>query len=246
MIEKKIHYCWFGKNPKNELILKCIESWKKYCPDYEIIEWNEDSFDVNECIYTKEAYENKKWAFITDYVRLKVLHDFGGVYLDTDVELIKSIDVFLEHNAFSGFEDNKYIPTGLMGAKKNDPWIKILLDYYDDRSFYLDDGSLDLIPNTRIITEISEKHFDFDSKNATGNDLIVLKNHVYLYPWFYFCPKSHLDGKVRICKDTYSIHHFNGSWLPKHKKVLMFFSKLFVRMFGKETYYKIRQKLFGR
>lgn len=246
MISKKIHYCWFGKNPKNELIKKCIASWRKHCPDYEIIEWNEDNFDINQCKYTIEAYENKKWAFITDFVRLKVLYDFGGIYLDTDVELLKNIDEFLIHDAFSGFEDNRFIPTGLMGACKGNIWIKKLLEYYHDRSFYNENGSLSLIPNTRVITEISEKHFNYKSKEATGNDLVILDNNVFLYPWFYFCPKSHLDGKIRIMPETYAIHHFNGSWLPWYKKVLQQFTRFYVIFFGAKSYYKFKKYLIGR
>ena len=113
-IPKVIHYCWFGGNPKPKLVQKCIHSWKKYCPDYEIIEWNESNFDISSCpLYVRQAYDVKKWAFVSDYARLKIIHTCGGIYLDTDVELIKSLDSLLEYNAFFGFEDGKYVATGL-------------------------------------------------------------------------------------------------------------------------------------
>ena len=123
MIPKKIHYCWFGKGEKPKLVKDCIDSWKKNCHDYEIIEWNEDNFDININAYVKEAYECKKYAFVTDFVRLFVLKKYGGVYMDTDVEVIKSLDGFLKHHAFSSFENNDYIPTGIMASEKNNKWI---------------------------------------------------------------------------------------------------------------------------
>ena len=126
MIPKIIHYCWFGKNPLPDDARDCIESWKKNCPDYEIKEWNEENFDINTCAYVKEAYDKKKWAFITDFVRLKVLYDYGGIYMDTDVEVCKSLDPLLKWDAFSGFESDNNIPTGTIGAiAKNDCWVYI-------------------------------------------------------------------------------------------------------------------------
>lgn len=119
MIPKKIHYCWFGRNPLPELAVRCIESWKKYCPDYEIIEWNEDNYDINKISYVKEAYQARKWAFVTDYVRLDVVNQYGGIYLDTDVELLKSLDPLLKYKSFFGMEEGKFIATGLgFGAEK--------------------------------------------------------------------------------------------------------------------------------
>ena len=119
MIPKKIHYCWFGGNPLPELAIKCLESWKKYCPDYEIIEWNETNFNLDSCEYVREAYQAKKWAFVSDYARLKVVYDNGGIYLDTDVELIKSLDRLLKNKSFFGTETTGVVATGLgFGAEK--------------------------------------------------------------------------------------------------------------------------------
>ena len=129
MIPKIIHYCWFGRNPKPELAVKCIKSWKKRCPDYEIIEWNEDNFDISSCpLYVRQAYEAKKWAFVSDYVRLKVVYDEGGVYLDTDVELKKGLDALLAYDAYFGFEDGTHVNTGLgFGAVKGAPILKEMM-----------------------------------------------------------------------------------------------------------------------
>lgn len=135
MIPKKIHYCWFGKGKMPELALKCIESWRVNLPDYELKEWNENSFDINSNFYVKEAYESRKFAFVTDYVRLYALYTEGGIYMDTDVEVLKNLDPFLDLPAFSGFEDNVHIPTGIMAAEKGSVWAGWQLKYFS--SIYL-------------------------------------------------------------------------------------------------------------
>lgn len=152
MIPKKIHYCWFGRGQMPELAKKCIESWKKYLPDYEIKEWNEDNFDLNAYPYVREAYDNRKFAFVTDVVRLYALYTEGGIYMDTDVEVLKSLDGFLHHVAFSGFEDDHNIPSGIMASEKGGKWAKDNLDYYVGKHFIKEDGSLDLTTNVITIT----------------------------------------------------------------------------------------------
>ena len=146
-IPKKIHYCWFGNNELPEEQKKYIETWKKHCPDYEIKEWNEKNFDINSNKYVKEAYEAKKFAFVSDYVRLHALYNEGGIYMDTDIEVLKSFDVFLKHTAFIGFEDLKHIGTGVIGAEKGNKWIRLLLKDYDNISFYTKNGEIDLTTN---------------------------------------------------------------------------------------------------
>lgn len=242
MIPKIIHYCWFGRGKKNEIIIKCIESWKRILPDYQIVEWNEDSFDIEMNHFVKEAYDAKKWAFITDYVRLYALNKFGGIYLDSDVEVLRPLDRFLDHRAFSGFEDNNLIPTGIMASEKEHPWILKLLMYYDNRHFIKDNGQLDMRPNTKIISEISEKYFGYESEKANANDYLVLKDDLHIYPWYFFCPKSHLDGRVNLKDDSYTIHHFNGSWLTKKQKIIKFMINYFVRFFGESKYQLLRNK----
>ncbi len=208
MIPKIIHYCWFGGNPLPELALRCIESWKKHCPDYRIIEWNESNFNLDECVYAKEAYENKKWAFVTDYVRLKVLYDYGGIYMDTDVEVIKSLDTLLQYEAVSGFETDNMVPTGLMSSEKGHPMIGELLHDYDNTHFVLNDGSLDLTTNVIRITNAFYKYgFNPNNEFQTVNKFTLL-------PKDYLCPKNDITGEIIITNNTLTIHHFNGSWLP--------------------------------
>ena len=209
MIPKIIHYCWFGRGSKNELATKCIESWKKFLPDYEIKEWNEDNFDVNLYPYAKEALENRKFAFVTDVVRLYALYTEGGVYMDTDVEVLKTYNPFLHHEMFSGFETNNYVPTGMMAAEKGSIWAKELLEQYNDRHFVLEDGSFDLTTNTSVITEYMKfKGLLLNNKYQDFPGLCTM------YPSEYFCPKDHTTGKIKCTKNTVCIHHFAGSWLP--------------------------------
>ena len=213
MIPKTIHYCWFGRNKKSPLIEMCIDSWKKYCPNYGIKEWNEDNFDINQCQFVKEAYATKKWAFVSDYARLYILKEHGGIYMDTDVEVIKPLDRFLVHPAFSGFENDILIPTGIIGAETNNPWISYLLTYYDNRRFIRLHGKCDMTANVEIITRMTAEKYDFKPDN-TYQEL----EDVVLYPKEYFCPKEFATKEIKATENTYAIHHFYGSWLPKNKK----------------------------
>jgi len=218
-IPKIIHYCWMGKNPKPPELIRFIKTWKKHMPDYEIIEWNEKNFDLHYNNYTREAYENKKWAFVSDVVRLYALFYYGGIYLDADVEVLKPLDNFLNHHAFSSFESGDpnnqepFIPTGLMGSEKRGQWVKELLDYYRWRFFVMPDGQLDMTPNPTPITNHTVEKYHV-IRNNKFQDL----GAVTIYPSEYFCPKSWKTGKVDITKNTYAIHHFAGSWLSDNNK----------------------------
>lgn len=229
MIPKIIHYCWFGRGKMPDMAIKCIESWKKNCADYEIVRWDEDSFDIHMNPYVEEAYESKKYAFVTDFVRLYALYNFGGIYMDTDVEVLKPLDCFLYEKAFSGFEDEKSIPTGIMAAEKKHPFFGILLDYYTDRHFIKKDGELDLTTNVTTIT-------DFGLNNG-----LVLNNKKQsfcdftLYPKDYFCPKNYKDGKIYLTNNTYTIHHFSGSWHSEDDK----FHRKLVNKFGQKWGFRI-------
>lgn len=208
MIPKIIHYCWFGRGEKPELAVKCIESWKKYLSDYELKEWNEYNFDISQNQYVREAYENRKFAFVTDYVRLHAIYIEGGVYMDTDVEVVGTFDKFLHHHAFSGFETDGNVPTGMMAAEKGSIWAKDLLDQYQNRAFVRPDGSFDMTTNTTIITNyMLGKGLVLNNKYQDFPELCTM------YPADYFCPKDHRTGKIKFTKNTVCIHHFAGSWL---------------------------------
>lgn len=224
-IPKIIHYCWFGGNPLPESAIKCINSWKKYCPDYQIIEWNENNFSIEEaCDYVKEAYKMKKWAFVSDYVRFEVVYKYGGCYFDTDVEIIKPIDDLIKNGAFFGRELNNGsydIATGLgMGAEKENSFYKKVIDDYTDDHFILENGET----NTNTVVDRVTKlllEYGYDSNSNTKQ---VLEN-IHIYPTEYFCPMEFTTGKVTITDNTYSIHWYDMSWLSKKEKKWQEFSR---------------------
>lgn len=215
MIPKKIHYCWFGRGQMPEPAVNCINSWKKYLPDYELVLWNEDTFDINCNQYVKEAYESKEYAFVTDYVRLYALYHHGGIYMDTDVEVLKSLNEFLEHRAFTGCENDQMCVTGTMAAEKGHRWIEDLLNDYNDKKFILPDGSFDKKTNTQMITELTIDKYGWKPKDEHQ----VLKEELNIYPFEVFCAKDWATGKIRISENTHTIHHFSGSWHTKTDKL---------------------------
>ncbi len=237
-IPKVIHYCWFGRGEKPALAKKCIKSWEKYLPDYKIVCWNEDNFDVSQNKYAKEAYDAGKWAFVSDYVRLKVMYEEGGIYFDTDVEVIKPLDDILENGGYMGFDGNGIVSTGLgFAAEKGNPLIEAFLKDYDDISFVLPDGSYDIKPCPERNTETAVKlGLDTEIK-----DQVFMGIH--LLPEDYLCPMKYYTGKKVITKNTHSIHHFCASWTSKRAKRTLFVKRIIgVRLYEK-LYGKFLHKL---
>lgn len=214
MIPKVIHYCWFGRGAKSELMQKCIASWRKYMPDYEIIEWNEDNVDFNQNTYLKEAHKQKKYAFMSDYVRLKVIYENGGVYLDTDVELIKSLGAILERGGYFSFERKDTIATGLgFAAEAKDSIVKALLMEYENIHFIINDG-YDNTPcpvrNTAALVKMG----------LIPNNTLQKIGACYIYPQEYFCPMNMDTGAINITANTHSIHHYSYSWADEYAKTV--------------------------
>lgn len=237
MIPRTIHYCWFGKGEMPELALKCIKSWHKYLPDYEYKLWNEKNFDVNVVPYTKEAYEARKFAFVTDYVRLWALYHEGGVYMDTDVEILKPLDDLLHLSAFTGYEGSKMQPpvTGLMASEPHGEWVREQLDAYQDAHFIKEDGSFDMTTNTVRISRIMLGNgFVQDGKYAVYKDM-------HVFPTEYFCPRQ-TTGEFFLTENTYCDHHFMGTWNDNKGHSWM------DRVIGQKNMtrlIKIKRKLFG-
>lgn len=213
MIPKIIHYCWFGRNPKPKLAEKCIKSWEKFCPDYEIMEWNEDNFDVDSApLYVRQAYEAGKWAFVSDFVRLRAMTERGGIYMDTDVELVKPLDGFLKHQAFAGFETAESISTGMMACERGFPLFMEFLCHYDDASFLKEDGTLNVTTNVETVTGICLKH------GLVQNGAYQVVDGLALYPSDVFSPASFETGKLQRTRKTVAIHWFSGSWYTEEER----------------------------
>ncbi len=232
-IPKIIHYCWFGKNEYPPIMKKCIKSWQKHCPDYKFVLWNEDNFDVDSSEWTRQAYGAKKYAFVADYVRIKVLKEYGGIYLDIDQELIKPIDMFLSHSAFFGFMRDNSVTMGIIGAEPNHPTICNLFRYYNNRKFIIN-GEQDLLPITDWVTE------QLLNDGLELNGLFQeLHNGAVIYPRTFFCPTSCSRPKNFKSKKTVSIHHWAMTWrteadrnriinLKKNRKKEYYIQKIYI------------------
>lgn len=250
MTPKVIHYCWFGRNPLPPLTKRCIKSWRRYLPDYEIKEWNEDNFDVSIIPYTREAYEAKKYAFVSDYARFWILYHYGGVYFDTDVEVIKPMDKLIQAGAFMGCENGYIEPTatdeatelsldvapGLgLGAEPGMEIYAKLLDAYSQTHFINEDNTINLKTVVAYTTEVLK---EYGLKYVDG---IQKCGGITIYPKEYFCPKNYITFETNITDKTYTIHHYDGSWLPPYDK----FKRCIRQIFGKRLInlvYYIRRK----
>lgn len=216
MIPRIIHYCWFGGAKKSSLANKCIASWQRVMPDWEIREWSEDNFDIKSNQYVREAYSQHMWAFVSDYARLKVLYEYGGVYMDTDIEVLKPLDGFLTHGAFSGFENDRSISPVIIGAQKGNGWIRDHLEDYDTRRFILPGGELDITTNVMSITKKSVECHGL----VQNGKYQVLSYDAHIYPSEWFCPLGCADGIMRLTENSHTIHYWNASWLPYRRRLI--------------------------
>lgn len=208
LIPKVIHYCWFSGKAMPDSFKRCIESWKKYCPDYEIRRWDESNYDVTKNPYMKTAYETEKWGFVPDYARLDILYNYGGIYMDTDVELVKNLDELLYHSAFCGVEKWGNINMGgCSGAVKGHPMIQKMLKERENISFIREDGSLNL--ETCGVYETQP----FIKEGMYINNQVQTVCGMTVYSSDYFHPYDYMSGELTMTKNTFSIHHFNGGWL---------------------------------
>lgn len=239
MIPKRIHYCWFGHGEMPQLAKDCIASWHKYMPDWEYKLWNEDNFDINIVPYTQEAYESGKYAFVSDYVRLWALENYGGLYLDTDVEVFKPFDDLMDYAAFAGFEGSKFTPLGtcVMASKANGEWVSEQLNVYQNRRFVNPDGSFDLTTNVQFISaKMREQGFVQNGQEQDYKDL-------HIFPVQYFCPRQTTGEYFRTDK-TYCDHLGMGSWVGQTGG----WKSIVGRLVGTKamTYLiKTKRKLFG-
>ncbi|MEJ8787497.1 glycosyltransferase family 32 protein [Dorea sp. ICN-14282] len=235
MIPKKIHYCWFGRGDKPKLAEKCIASWKRYCPDYEIVEWNEDNFDLNKNEYVKYCYANKKWAYLSDYVRLAVVAEYGGIYFDTDVEVVRSFDELLKYEAFYGFENEEYVASGLgFGAIAHHKTVESMLEQYHNLEFN-ENGMLEFIGcpilNTKALLKLGLKQ-NGERQNVYGAEILPIR---------MLNPYENSTGKLITEENTYSIHWYAKSALDWKAKLRSKITRPFHRIFGEDCFKRFRK-----
>ena len=242
MIPKIIHFVWLGENPKPSLVLKCIETWKRYCPDYKIMEWNDEAVRDIDNTYFLETLRLKKYAFASDYIRLYALNKYGGLYFDSDLELTNNLDPFLSSDFFTGFEkyEETFSPvTALMGSVPNGKLINELLSYYDNRSFIDEDGEPILIPNTKVISNYITNNLKIPVCDTDALKGIKIDENSKIYPYFYFCTP-------KLGERNFSIHHFSGSWVESFKRATilkfgLFCFLKFKRVNNKRLYPSLRE-----
>lgn len=227
MIPKTIHYCWFGGNDKSEKMLEYIESWKQHCPDYQIMEWNESNYDVTKHPFMEKAYAAKKWAFVSDYARIDILHEHGGIYLDTDVELLTTLDPFLGYDFFAGFENEEYVAFGLgFGSVAGHPILKDIMAYYDHTEFPDSSFLLPSISCPIIQTNVLKRY------GLVCNNLNQEIRGGQVFSTEYFCPMSYETGETHCTERTVSIHHYDISWASKEMLKRKHTEWKMVRVFG--------------
>lgn len=239
-IPKVIHYCWFGKGEKSDLAKECIEGWKDKLKGYEIIEWNEDNFDINNNLYVKQAYDKKKYAFVSDYVRLYALLNYGGIYLDTDVEVLKGFEGFLDLDAFVGFEDKELISTAIIGARKGNLIIKEWFETYTNRKF-IEDGKINDTTNVRVLTNLLLKY----QLQQTNSYQKLCNGIITIYPTEYFSPLKYGTKRPKITNKSVTIHWFEGTWTTLGKKMKIKCIIAIKSIIGFKRYNKLKKLLKG-
>jgi mannosyltransferase OCH1-like enzyme len=248
MIPKIIHYCWLGNDPYPEKIQMCIDSWKKHLLDYEFILWNFDRFDINSSLWVKQAFEAKKYAFATDYIRLYALYNCGGIYLDMDVEVIKPFDDLLYLPYFLGRENSDngiVVEAATFGSTKGCFWIGKCLEYYRKREFVIGFGKYDMRPLPSIILSVINENFALQPINSI-KEIVDNKKEVYILPIDYFSPKKWYDPNfLDKTINTYSIHHFAGSW-TKNKTLFEKIRNIISRILSKAGLIKLFNYLFNK
>lgn len=212
IIPKTIHYCWFGEKPIPQKFKDNIETWKRYCPNYEIVLWNESNYDWKKNKYMKQAYESGKWGFVPDYARLDIINSYGGVYLDTDVEIVRNIDSLLQHELFCGFESRKYVAFGLgFGGKREHPILEEMMEEYEKIDFINKDGTLNLLPSPAYQTKVLLKHGLICNGHTQRHDNYIV------FSQEYFAPINAI-GLGNVTSSTYSIHQYAATWYDDNQK----------------------------
>lgn len=230
MIPKIIHYCWFGGNPIPSEYQAYIATWRKYLPDYEIKEWNETNFDVNCIPFIQEAYKVKKFAYVSDYARLKILYENGGIYFDTDVEVIRNMDDLMVKGPWMGVEKHTSTPSiddqvnvGLgFAIEPHNPILKEVMSFYENTHYIFPDGHMEQIPIVPIVTDVLRKH-GMPSHINQPTDV----GGITIYPWDYFCPIEFMSSKLKLTKNTFTIHHYSATWMSKADKIKMWKGRFF-------------------
>lgn len=234
MINKIIHYMWFGGKEMPDDLKKNLASWKKYCPDFEFMCWDESNFDVNMCDFTRQTFETKKFGFLSDYVRLYALKKYGGIYLDLDIEMLKPIDDLLENDSFIGFENKYWCGSTPIGGQGE--WIDDLLEIYNKRDFIVN-GKMQMIPAPVIFTDVLVKKY-----GLIQNNTLQKFGGLTVYPDDYLSPKNFWTGEIKTTENSYFIHYYAASWFGAKDKIANFFGHMLKGIIGNKNYNNLIEK----
>lgn len=220
MIPKIIHYCWLSNEPYPEEIGKYINTWKNKLSDYQFVKWDFSKIKKEDFKWVSDAYDKKKYAFAADFIRCYALYNYGGIYLDSDVEVLKSFNDLLANPYFMCHEyKNSVIEAAIIGAKKNHPFFEYMLKYYENRNFIKEDGSCDQHPLPQIMEEIAKKHFNIKNISSPKEIDCLDDKNLCILPYDFFSPKSTISGKIEVSENTYAIHQFSNTWFPKYYRI---------------------------
>lgn len=237
MIPKIIHYCWFGNGMKSEQILKCIDSWNKFFPDYQYIEWNENNCNINEIPYIQQAYEAKKYAFVSDYIRIKALVEYGGIYFDTDYEVIRPIKkLLMKGSLITGMESKESALTAVIAAESGNALMKEFLETYRERRFIDENSKMDLTPINQGFSAILSKY----GVNLTKNELQILPNGIVFYPIEVLCGFDVVNWHEKVTDKTIGIHHMGNSWTTPEMKNHIKRIQIIQKILGYDRYDKLK------
>lgn len=241
MIPKIIHYCWFGKKEKPDKIKKCINSWKEKCPDYFFIEWNEENFDLEAFDYCIEAYSEKKYAFVSDVARAKALYEMGGIYLDTDVTVLKSFDEILNNKVVLGFEEGNYIATSFMAAAPKQKLFKDFVEHYENLHFLNSDGTYNAGTNVVQLTKML-----LSRGLKRENRYQLLEESISVYPKEFFSPYDYINCVYEITDKSICVHHFFVSWMSWRSRAKKRIKSILVKIIGKKNLVLLRKVFFDK
>ncbi len=236
MIPKIIHFCWLSGDKYPDIIEKCTNTWKEKLSDYEFVLWDTNKFNIEDSLWVKQAFETKKYAFAADYIRLYAVYNYGGIYMDTDIEVLKNFDDLLNLPYFIGSEGGGIVEAGIFGAEKNTDWVGDCLKYYDGKTFIKPDETLDIRPLPRIMMEQITKTKQVVEITTTNlTELDFNKSNLLLFPVDYFCAKNQGTGEIMATQNTYTIHHFAMSWISKKVTFLPNLKRKLMKVFGATT-----------
>ena len=239
-IPKIIHYCWFGGKELPDSVKKYIKTWREKCPDYQIVEWNESNSSFSDCLYAVEAYEAKQWAFVSDYVRFCAVYEMGGIYLDTDIEVLRNFDDLLNNGAVFGFGNDNSLTVPIFAAEKGHVSLKEIIDFYKTRKFVMQDGSFDTVAIEKSVEHVLSSNYGL----KLNGERQLLQKEICILPKEYFFARDYMTGKITSYPELYIIHYGDGTWLDDDSREILKYQHKYAKIFGDKLGVNVGKAIF--